>query len=330
MAIISAREDDGEFTSIWNFCERVDCRAVNKRAIECLVKCGALDSTGASRKGMLEVLPQAQANGAKAQEDAQRGQGSIFDIGAPPADAPGAPSELAALTAPADPPVPDGEFEQRELLALEKETLGTYVTSHPLKGIREVLREKTDCTLADLSSKEDRSFLTIGGLVGDCKKLRTRSGQDMMFAGLDDLAGSVEMLIFNQVLERSAEILQPDNVVIARGRLDHREGGKTSFVVSEVELFQPDATAVAAARRRANAPAEPFKLRLAPADFEPALIEELKSIFTTYPGECEVLLEMATNNGPRRLRFGREYRVRPSAALRSEVDSLLSARALAA
>ena len=329
-AIISAREADGEFRSIWGFCERVDCRAVNKRAIECLVKCGALDSTGASRQGMLAVLPQAQANGQKQQEDAQRGQGSIFDLGGPPAGGGDGPVELAALTAPADPPVPEGEFEQRELLAMEKETLGTYVTSHPLKGMREALRERVDCSLGELASKEDRSLLTIGGLVGECKKLRTRSGQDMMFAGLDDLAGSVEMLVFNQVLETASEVLVSDTVVIAKGRLDHREGGKTSFVVSEVERFEPDATTIAAARRRANAPAEPFKLQLSPADFEPSLIDELKTIFSSYPGECEVLLEMQTATGPRRLRFGREFRVRPSAALRAEVHSLLSSRALAA
>src|SRR4029453_7557796 len=80
-AIISSRKSAGPFESIWDFCERVDARAVNKRAIECLVKCGALDSTGASRKGMLEALPAAQAAGQKAQEDAQLGQGSIFDFG---------------------------------------------------------------------------------------------------------------------------------------------------------------------------------------------------------------------------------------------------------
>ena len=80
-AIIAARERGGPFASIWDFCERVDARAVNKRAIECLVKCGALDSTGDSRRGMLEVLAQAQASGSKSQEDARRGQGSIFDLG---------------------------------------------------------------------------------------------------------------------------------------------------------------------------------------------------------------------------------------------------------
>ena len=79
--IIDAREAGGPFASIWDFCERVDARAVNKRAIECLVKCGALDSTGATRKGMLEALAQAQSAGQKAQEDSRCGQGSIFDLG---------------------------------------------------------------------------------------------------------------------------------------------------------------------------------------------------------------------------------------------------------
>ena len=79
-AILRAREDK-PIASIWDFCERVDSRAVNKRAIECLIKCGALDSTGATRKGMLEALPAAQSAGQKAQEDAQLGQGSIFDFG---------------------------------------------------------------------------------------------------------------------------------------------------------------------------------------------------------------------------------------------------------
>src|SRR5436305_13656463 len=84
-AVVAAREEGGPFTSIWDFCERVDCRAVNKKAIESLIRCGALDSTGATRRGMLEVLPSAQASGAKAQQDAQLGQASIFDLEEPAA-----------------------------------------------------------------------------------------------------------------------------------------------------------------------------------------------------------------------------------------------------
>src|SRR4051794_6283929 len=91
-AILEAREKGGPFSSIWDFCERVDCRAVNKKAIEALVKCGALDSTGASRKGMLEIMPQAQAAGQTAQEDELLGQGSIFDLDEPGLAGAGGPS----------------------------------------------------------------------------------------------------------------------------------------------------------------------------------------------------------------------------------------------
>src|SRR5690349_10625852 len=106
-AIIRAREDGGHFTSLWDFCERVDSRAVNKKAIEALIKSGALGSTGASRKGMLAVLESAQSAGQKTQQDAQIGQGSIFDLceGAPSGgsdqSAPG-----AGLLRPSNPPIP--------------------------------------------------------------------------------------------------------------------------------------------------------------------------------------------------------------------------------
>ena len=143
-AILRAREE-APIDSIWDFCERVDARAVNKRAIECLVKCGALDSTGASRRGMLEALPAAQSAGQKAQEDAQLGQGSIFDFG----DA-GGGGEAAATQH--RPPIPAGEFGRRELLALEKETLGTYLSSHPLSEVRDALRARVDCSLSELAA----------------------------------------------------------------------------------------------------------------------------------------------------------------------------------
>ena len=118
--------------SIWDFCERVDSRAVNKRAIECLIKCGALDSTGATRKGMLEALPAAQSAGQKAQEDAQLGQGSIFDFGDDERRRGGAAPPQAHHR----PPISAAEFERAELLAMEKETLGTYLSSHPLSEVR--------------------------------------------------------------------------------------------------------------------------------------------------------------------------------------------------
>ena len=156
-AILEARENGGPFSSIWDFCDRVDARAVNKRAVECLIKCGALDSTGDSRKGTLEVLSQAQASASKSQEDARRGQGSIFDLGGEPADGAGTPA--AGDGGEQRPPVPSEEFDQRELLRLEKETLGTFLSAHPLAEVRDALRERVDCSLEEVARKEDGAFV---------------------------------------------------------------------------------------------------------------------------------------------------------------------------
>jgi len=147
--ILEARENGDSFISIWDFCARVDARTVNKKSIESLIKCGALDSTGGTRKGMLAVLSQAQGAGQKQQEDALSGQGSIFDLG----------DESAAASAPAAaahyPPIPAEEFDRVELLAGEKETLGIFLSSHPLADVRHLLRERVDCSLAELGSKPD-------------------------------------------------------------------------------------------------------------------------------------------------------------------------------
>src|SRR5207253_7575056 len=121
-AIKRAREQGGEFTSLWDFCERVDARMVNRKAIEALIKCGAFGSTGASRKGMLSVLEQAQSAGQKAQQDALIGQGSIFDLGLGDDGADGSNS-AAAFAGPSHAPVPDEEFSRSELLAAEKESI---------------------------------------------------------------------------------------------------------------------------------------------------------------------------------------------------------------
>jgi DNA polymerase-3 subunit alpha len=322
--IIASREAEGPFESIWDFCERADSRAVNKRAIECLIKCGALDSTGDSRKGMLEALAAAQSAGQKAQDDSRRGQGSIFDLG-------GAERTPAAggFAAPAHPPVAAGEFDQRELLRLEKETLGTFVSAHPLGEVREALRARVERPLADVPSMPDGAWVTVGGIVAEAKKVRTRRGGYVMFAALDDLEGRLELFVRDAASE-AAEVIEVDRVVVIRGRVDKGEGGKLSLVVHEAESFEPGADEVAAARAKADQAAGPLVLRVNAAEFGAGLIDELKALFGDFPGENEVQLELGTREGTRRLRFGADYRVTPSPALLAELDQLLGPAALAA
>jgi DNA polymerase III subunit alpha len=325
-AILRARED-AEIASIWDFCERVDSRAVNKRAIECLIKCGALDSTEASRKGMLEALPAAQAAGQKAQEDAQLGQGSIFDFG----DGVGG-GEGASSNSQHRPPVPAGEFDRRELLAMEKETLGTYLSSHPLSEVRDALRARVDCTLADLAAKPDGSWVTVGGIVAECKKIRTKSGSQMMFATLDDVEGQVEMLVFKADQAESATVITPDAVVIVRGRIDHKERGETKLVVQEAERFEPDGEEIARASAAASTPSEPLRLTLdAEQRNRPELLDELKSVIEHNKGDALVYVAVADGEGSAsEWKLGEGYRVRNSGKLQAELNQVLGPDALAA
>ena len=241
-AIIRAREEDGPFTSVWDFCRRVDCQAVNKKASESLVKCGAMDSLPGTRTGMMRILPNAQASGAQMQQDAQRGQGSFFDLD----DGPGAASEP-------DLPVPELPDEREQLNEWEKETLGLFLSSHPLKEVRPALRERVDCSLYELPSKKDGEWVTVGGMISECKRIRTKKGDPMMFATLDDLEGQVEMLVFNSAYAANADKVDVDRIVIVRGRVDHKEAGETKLIAQEVEPFEPSPEEVLRAAEEAAA-----------------------------------------------------------------------------
>ncbi len=150
-----------------------------------------------------------------------------------------------------------------------------------------------------------------------------------MFATLDDLEGRVELFVRDAAGE-AAEAVEVDRVIVVRGRVDHKGRGDMSVVVHEAERFEPEATELAAARAKASAAIGPLILRIDAAEFRRALIDDLKSLFEDFPGTSEVLLEMRTREGLRRLRFGAEYRVAPSPALRAEIDQLLGPASLAA
>jgi DNA polymerase-3 subunit alpha len=318
-AIKRARDEGGQFRSLWDFCERVDARAVNKKAIEALVKCGAFGSTGASRRGMLEVLEQAQGAGQKAQQDAMIGQASIFDLGG---DGGGEPTLARAS---ARPPIPVGEFEQHELLAVEKEAIGLFISAHPLKAVRDALRAAVDCPLAALATRPDKDQVTVGGIVTAVKKVRARSGADLIFATLDDLEGTVELLVFEASLEKLSGPLQTDQIVLVRGRVDHKEGQGTTVVAQSIELFSPDPEEVDRARLAAIEAARPKNLHVEVSEERrsPALLSDLKHVLASFPGRSEVVVTL----GATRIRLGEGYRVEPSPSLRAELEQLLGAPA---
>ena len=306
--IISARDEDGAFTSIWDFCERVDPQAVNKRALESLVKAGALDSTGASRKGMLEVLEQALAWGGKQQADRLVGQGSIFDIG----DEAGA--ELGGTTH--HQPISPEEFDKKELLSCEKESLGLFVSEHPLHGVREVLRRSVDLPVAELAGRRDGEVLTVGGLVGSLKQLTTKKGEPMVFARLDDLSGSVEVVVFNSVYGSARDFLEPDALLLVKGRVDHKQEGETKLIAMEVSEL--DSTVTSTEVRLC------VDARMAPA----GVIRELATIVRDFPGDSRVYVDVEMAGGHRTFVLGPEFKVAPGPDFLSEVKALLGEAAV--
>jgi DNA polymerase III subunit alpha len=350
-AIKCAREGSGParpFSSLWDFCERVDNRAVNKKAIEALIKCGALGSTGATRKGMLAVLEQAQGAGQKAQQDALIGQGSIFDLEPPSppqpaaiagADGSGSPGvgvgtgggQLpgASLMRPSYPPISAEEFDQAELLAVEKEAIGLFISAHPLKPLREALRARVDCPLAALADRRDKDWVTVGGIITEAKRIRTRNGDHMMFATLDDLEGAVEILVFGKALAEHESALAVDQVVLVRGRVDHKEAGKTCVVVQSVETFAPTEQEIEQARTSAreaavkrSEEAQPLRVRVDLARLSQNAIEDFKQAAENNPGSFEVVLELVAGASRRWLRLGEAYRVASTPTLHAELEQI--------
>ena len=335
-AIKRAREEGGPFTDLWDFCARVDNRAVNKKAIEALIKCGAFGSTGASRKGMLAVLEQAQAAGQKSQQDLAVGQGSIFDLGPAPGIGPAQPG----FAAPSRPPIPAEEFDQASMLAAEKESIGLFISEHPLKQVGPALRARADCTLAELADRRDGDWVTVGGMITQTKRIRTKKGDPMMFATLDDLEESVEMLVFGKALAGGEEALVADSIVIVRGKVDHKDRDKICLLAQDVSRFEPTTDEVVDAREQAESasvplraakpalPARALRLRLDAARLPASALEELKDLLAGFPGESDVVIELHTSAGPRCLKLGPGFRVAPSVSLHAELDALLGSAAL--
>jgi DNA polymerase-3 subunit alpha len=299
-AIVAAREAGGRFESIWDFTERVDPQVVNKRALESLVKCGALDSAGGTRKGMLEAIETALAHGTRTHGDRMMGQDSLF----------GGDEKLEHPRIGAD------EYEKNELLALEKEALGLYVSEHPLHAIRDQLRRKTDTSLADVERRRDGEIVTVGGIVGAIKQLTTKKGEPMVFLRLDDVTGGAEVVVFNSVYAAARELCVADRILVVKGRVDHKQEGETKLIALEVAPFE-----AVAARREVRLRVD---ARRAPA----GLIRELAALVRDFPGEAPVYVEALTSTGPKLLQLGPEYRVQPVPDFFAEAKALLGEAAV--
>jgi len=275
-AIIEARRQAGPFTDLYHFCRLVDPRTANRATIEALIKCGAFDSLGASRAAMIAALDRAIELGQLAAADRKMGQLNFFD----------AFDDENNQPAPRFPDVPP--WTEAQLLAAEKETLGFYVTSHPLvKHGRELanLSYPPGLTLAGLGQFAGRQIV-VGCMIASVRPTLTRTGRSagkkMAMLTVEDLTGKCDAVVFSEAYAQFAELLRPESILFLRGTVDRRRE-RLSILVDDVIPVDSAPEALTGSLR----------LTLPPVPPTPPLLRRLDETLRKHPGRCPVLLEFA-------------------------------------
>lgn len=224
-SIISARKSGGPFVSFVDFCNRVDMTAVNRKALESLIRCGAFSEFG-KRRALLAIMDQVCDQSAVRQRHQESGQASFFDL-----------FEEPSGFGTADIPLPDvPDFSESQILAMEKELLGLYISGHPLASVAEAIRKVATMSVRDLSNAEDGAYATLAGVIIGRKQIIARTGQPMAFVQIEDLTGQVEVVVFPRTYQECADILARDAIVVVKGRVDVKEEGIKILADSITEL----------------------------------------------------------------------------------------------
>ena len=231
--IISERETGGPFSTLEDFVSRMSNREVNKRTLESFIKSGSLDSLPGTRKQKLYVSSELLENKAREKKTVMEGQMSFFDI---------APEEDKGNFQVSFPDV--GEFDKETLLAFEKETLGIYVSGHPMEAYQELWQKNVTARTSDFivdedghTVVEDNSIVVVGGMITAKKVKTTRTSQLMAFVSLEDMVGTVEALVFPKIYEKNKQYLTEDSKVFLRGRASIGDDPVGKLVCEEVIPF---------------------------------------------------------------------------------------------
>jgi DNA polymerase-3 subunit alpha len=318
-SMIAARTATGPFTSLADFCARVDTRQVNQRVVASLVKAGALDALGEARAKMLQTLDDTMEQAQRAQRVRAQGQTGLFEMGSE------APPLLEAS---------GEEFSREELLTMEKEMLGLYISDHPLHRWQPVLSQRVTAQLAQLPDLPDRREVVVGGLVSSVKRTITRSGSSMAFLTLEDLTGSVEVVVFPRLYEQQAYVLKRDAVLLLRGKVDIQEQ-TAKFLVEEVLPLPPSPDRVASDGERVpGAPPSPARAGNGGQDSDdpsrPPLrirvttreeVEQLERYLLDHPGDRQVCVHVVSDQGEEHIVPAR-VRLRDAEGLHQELEQI--------
>jgi DNA polymerase-3 subunit alpha len=319
--ILEAR-NEGPFKDIFDFCERVDLRRVNKRVVESLIKCGAFDSTGAHRASLMEGLEAATSYGQKVQEERASAQTSLFGT-----------EEVVSSNGSKGMRLPSiQEWHDKEKLAYEKEVLGFLITGHPLDRYLDDIRRLTSCEIINLAEQTDGGEVRICGIVSGLKEIITKKGlgERMGFVTIEDLTGSVEVTVFSDIYATAAHLLKSDDPLFIIGKLEkgekgakilvqgHKEGGnewqkKNRGPAGDIKLLQE--------ARSQTTKKVFFTLRV--DDMPTEWLGDLKGIIERHRGSIPSFISFEMpSRGKATLQLPAEMHVMPDDDLRLEVERL--------
>ena len=300
-SIAKNRDQKGRYTSFLDFLAKVDVVVCNKKTIESLIKAGAFDSLGHTRKGLMAIYLEAIDSVMETKRAESIGQFDLFG------------SVETAETQGISVEIPKEEWEKSLLLTYEREMLGLYVSDHPLLGVEHVLRAATDrsiSTITDESVAHDQ-IVTIAGLITNIQRKVTKQGASWAIVTIEDLEGSIDVRFFSNTYSQTAMNLAEDRIVVVRGRVDKRE---EVAQISALELTLPDIK---------QSPTGPFIIKLDTNRCTPPIVDRMKEVLRSHPGSREVHLQLVGDAKSTTLKLDEGLKVTASPSLSADLKSIL-------
>jgi len=308
---VIAMRKEAKFTSFIDFLSRVDLRKVNKRVIESLIKCGAFDTLGYYRRQLMETLDSAMEEAQRKQKELLSNQASIFDAlfeGGSSNENGGGEFKI--------PDIP--EWDRKELLSLEKETLGFYISGHPLHGYADKLRFVTNCDTSTLKGKRDKDTITIAGVISSLSERLTRKKDVMCNIVLEDLQGSVDIIFWPDVYKKFYELLHADEPIVVQGTIDVQGSGENNE--ENFKLIAGEITALAKALEN---PYKQVRFIVNADQVTPDSISSLNETIKKYRGKYESYIHIVNSKSETIVNLGEAGRIDICDRLKREADEIL-------
>ena len=319
--ILKSRVDDGPFSSLFDFCRRVDMGAVNRRVIESLIKCGAFDSTQVSRARMLAALDDAMKAAQTHQRDQASNQIDIFAMLGTPVKGAKKPGDIYPQVT---------EWSSQELLAFEKEALGFYITGHPLDKYERALKRITNGTIAALKERAQPGEVRLGGVVSALRLRNTKKGDRYGSFHLEDMSGFIEVLAWPDTYKKCAELLGADDPIYVKGKLEVGED-RMQVIANEVcaltEAVKNQKNNFANGNGKTNGNGEKVHLYVHECEVSADELVRLRDTLLDFPGPATVFLHlMAAVKDETVIELSDQVRIAASPELEDTVEKLFGAR----